>query len=91
MVQLAVPITSRLRKLLEGEIFSGPAKLLESIIWSYRGLLCQTPTDCRLSACQKGVTLAALGKWGSVSATHTTNCLDMARAFGGGEQYKSHT
>lgn len=32
MVQLVVPITSHLRKLLEGEIFSGPAKLLESII-----------------------------------------------------------
>lgn len=62
--------------------FSGPAKLLESIIWSYWGLWCQTPTDCGLSACQKGVTLAALSKWGSVSATHTTNCLDMARALG---------
>lgn len=62
--------------------FSGPAKLLESVIWSYWGLWCQTPTDCGLSACQKGVTLAALGNWGSISATHTTNCLDMARAFG---------
>lgn len=62
--------------------FSGPAKLLESIIWSYWGLWCQTPTDCGLSACQKGVTLAALSNWGSISTTHTTNCLDMARAFG---------
>lgn len=62
--------------------FSGPAKLLESVIRSYWGLWCQTPTDCGLSACQKGVTLAALSNWGSVSATHTTNCLDMARAFG---------
>lgn len=62
--------------------FSGPAKLLESIVCSYWGLWCQTPTDCGLSGCQKGVTLAALSNWGSVSTTHTTNCLDMARAFG---------